>query len=223
MHYQVVILSQDAVFARMLELEFAGLRLKVKSTDSFEETENADVLILDLDSASAPASGCCRKVIGFSRRPAMSAEDARSCSMILRRPFRMSLLRREVLTQTGEGTVYMEPEPAATRSAAREIRIDPESRTLHCGGSLVTLSPQEFRVLQCLMENRGRPVSRARLAERIGQSDGNKADVYICYLRRKTDGLPGGRLIRTVRGQGYCITDGKPEADREQFHAVFSG
>lgn len=205
MRYQVVILSQDAVFARMLELELTALRLTVKSTDSFEEADSADVLILDLDSASAPVSGCCRKVIGFSRRPAMSAEDARSCSMILRRPFRMSLLRREVLTQTGEGTAYTEPRPMPMKQVVRELRIDSETGTLHCNGSSVSLSPQELRVLQCLMENRGMPVSRALLAERIGQSDGNKTDVYICYLRRKTDGLPGGRLIRTVRGQGYCV------------------
>lgn len=202
MNYQVVILSEDSVFARMLEIEFTACHLKVLATSALETGDFADILILDLDSSAVPTSEQYRTLIGFSRRPATAAEDARSCSMILRRPFRVSLLRREVLAQTGMGvpTVEMGYEPHE-----RSLKLDPEARALHCDRQTVVLSPQEFRILQCLLEHRGRAVSRAKLSELIGTAAGNKTDVYICYLRRKTDNLPGGRLIRTVRGEGYMI------------------
>ena len=211
MFAKIVILSEDAVFARMLKLEFELLHLHTAAVASMEAHDIADVLILDLDSAVAPQPEQYRVMIGFSRRPATSSEDARSCSMILRRPFRMSLLRREVLAQTGMGkpfeTAERPPEPTVAFYPDQdpELYLEPADRALISGGKKIVFSQQEFRILQCLLENRGKPVSRETLADLIGQNGGNKTEVYICFLRRKTDGLPGGRLIRTVRGAGYMI------------------
>ena len=194
------------MFARMLALEFDYLHLKARSAVSLDRMDRTDVLILDLDSASAPPADQYRTMIGFSRRPALSAEDARCCSMILRRPFRMSLLRQEVLAQTGVTVHAAEGDPfEVTMSGERTVRLDHEKNQLICDRQAVALTPHEMRIVECLLNNRSRAVSRKELASLIGQSDGNKTDVYICYLRRKTDGLPNGRLIRTVRGKGYQI------------------
>lgn len=205
MDYQVVILSEDVQFARMLELELALCRLSVLAAVSLCEQDRTDVLILDLDSAVPPSSDRYRKMIGFSRRPAISSEAARSCSMILRRPFRMSLLRREVLEQTGEGRMLQEMLMLHAKPATREINLDSIEGMLICDKRKIALSPTECAVLACLLEKRGSAVSRGMISERIGQASSNKTDVYICYLRRKTDGLPNGRLIKTVRGKGYMI------------------
>ncbi len=205
MDYQVVILSEDVQFARMLELEFAWCRLSVLAAAALCEQDRTDVLVLDLDSATAPPSDRYRKMIGFSRRPAISSEAARSCSMILRRPFRMSLLRREVLEQTGEGTAWREAPVTPLRQTARELHLNREESILICDGERIAVSPTECEVLACLLERRGNAVSRETLSEKIGKTETNKTDVYICYLRRKTDGLPNGRLIKTVRGKGYLI------------------
>lgn len=205
MDYQVVILSEDVQFARMLELELALYRLTVLAAASLCEQDRTDVLLLDLDSATPPPPDRYRKMIGFSRRPASSSEAARSCSMILRRPFRMSLLRREVLGQTGEESFSHVPTVLHTRPATREIRLDQGEGILICDKRKIPVSPTECAVLACLMEHRGSAVSREMISERIGQASSNKTDVYICYLRRKTDGLPNGRLIKTVRGKGYMI------------------
>lgn len=204
MHYRVVILSEDPVFARMLELEIAGMRVSVTSASRMEETDSADVLILDLDSVAAPASEHYRKMIGFSRRPAVVSQQARSCSLILRRPFRMSLLRREVLAQLeleGEGERVILPASPEKRS----IRLLEDEQLLECDGRRIPLTPNEQAVLRLLLRHRGSPVSGKALAAEIGCAEGNEAVVYVCYLRRKTDELPGGRLIRTVRGKGYQI------------------
>lgn len=203
--YQVAILSEDAVFARMLELEFSLWHLKVTAAPQMQTGDRADVLILDLDSATAPAPEAYRQMVGFSRRPATASEDARLCSMILHRPFQIALLRKEVFSKlSGE----KRNDPAgeeAQKAARREVRLEVATGTLFCDGKNVAVTPQEARILQCLLERRGKPVTRRELSDVIGVSAGNKTDVYICYLRRKTDTLPGGRLIATVRGEGYRI------------------
>ena len=206
MQYQVVVLSGDTSFARMLELEFSNLQVSVMATVELRDEDGAEVLILDLDSASAPPSDQYRKMIGFSRRPAMTSPDARSCSMILRRPFRMSLFRQEVLAQL-ERDFRTEGFPwRGCAPEKRRIVLDEEKQRLLCDGQEISLTPKETAVLKCLLEYRGTAVSRARLSEIVGSAEkGNEADVYVCYLRRKTDGLPNGRLIQTVRGKGYQI------------------
>ena len=206
MYYRVVVLSEDAVFARMLELELAGLRISVLSTNRMNSEDHADVLILDLDSSAAPPAEQYRRMIGFSRRSAMTAPDARSCSMILRRPFRMSLLRREVLAQLEQGSGSLSDFIPVISPEKRQITLRKEEALLICDGQTVALTPHEMTVMELLLAHRGTAVSREILAKAMGGAEeGNETDVYICYLRRKTDGLPGGRLIRTVRGKGYQI------------------
>ncbi len=203
MVYQVVILTSDTVFARMLELEFTSRGLRVLAS-AMGEDDRTDVVLLDLDSAMSPPAEQYRRMIGFSRHPAMSVSDAGRCTVILRRPFRMAQLRQEVLSELGE-YVPPEPMPSFALPDKREIFLSVEDRRLRCDRKSINVSPQECRLLQCLLNHRGETVPREVLAECIGQTDANKTDVYICYLRRKTDALPGGRLIRTVWGKGYQI------------------
>lgn len=205
MEYHVVVLSQDQAFARMLELEFQYLHLSVRSAPSMEATDRAEVLVLDLDSAFPPPTERYRTMIGFSRKPAMSAEWASRCSMILRRPFRMSSLRQEVLAQIGDGMPELNREALPGVPSDRGIRLDEEAGTLICDRQAVPITPNELRILRCLLQKRGTAVSREELSSTTGRSEANKTDVYICYLRRKTDSLPGGRLIQTIRGKGYQI------------------
>ena len=207
MQYEIVVLSGDTAFARMLELEFYGMQISALATSELQDEDRADVVILDLDSATAPSSDQFEKMIGFSRHPAITSPDARSCSMILRRPFQMSLLRREVLAQLdrkrmGAAEVFQR----RVSPERRQIKLDQASSKLICDGREILLTQKEFAVLGCLLEHRGSPVSRDDLAQAIGCAEkGNETDVYVCYLRRKTDGLPNGRLIQTVRGKGYQI------------------
>ena len=73
----------------------------------------------------------------------------------------------------------------------------------------VELSPKEYALLEFLLRNPGRPVTRAAIIEEVwrihGDSITNVVDVYINYLRRKIDTGADHPLIRTVRGVGYQI------------------
>jgi DNA-binding response OmpR family regulator len=87
------------------------------------------------------------------------------------------------------------------------LELNRMQQSLECGQESIALSRREFGLLEYLMLNRGRCVSRAMLLERVWSSseagNTNVVDVYINYLRRKLG--PSASLIETVRGQGYRI------------------
>jgi DNA-binding response OmpR family regulator len=88
-----------------------------------------------------------------------------------------------------------------------DLQLNRLQQSLECGEEPVALSRREFGLLEYLMLNRGRCVSRAALLEHVWGSgeagNTNVVDVYINYLRRKLGG--SASLIETVRGQGYRI------------------
>ena len=96
--------------------------------------------------------------------------------------------------------------------AVGDLQIDRAAHTATRGGRTVELTPREFRLLEFLARSAGRPVSRAQVIDHVW--DGvdevaqNVVDVYIGYLRRKLDRLPGSNLIHTVRGVGYRLDPG---------------
>ena len=72
---------------------------------------------------------------------------------------------------------------------------------------------KEFALLEYLMLNRGRVLSRETIENHIWNFDyeggTNVVDVYISYLRKKIDGGAGEKLIHTVRGSGYVLRGGE--------------
>jgi DNA-binding response OmpR family regulator len=88
---------------------------------------------------------------------------------------------------------------------AREVELDPAARRVRLRGEPVELSAREFAILEQLMRNAGRMISRAQLESALyGWGEGiesNAVEVHIHHLRRKL----GADLIRTVRGVGYLL------------------
>ena len=92
------------------------------------------------------------------------------------------------------------------------IIIDEDSHTVKFSDELVELSPTEFRLLQVLIENKNRVLSKSFLLDEVWgitfESESTVADTYISYLRKKLhrDGFEG---IKTIRGVGFVIQDPK--------------
>ncbi|HEU4981225.1 MAG TPA: response regulator transcription factor [Acidobacteriaceae bacterium] len=87
------------------------------------------------------------------------------------------------------------------------LEMDRVGRSVVCDGQAVELTGKEFALLEHLLLNRGRSVSRATLLEQVWktpEAGTNVVDVYVTYLRRKL-GREAGALIETVRGEGYAI------------------
>jgi DNA-binding response OmpR family regulator len=76
-------------------------------------------------------------------------------------------------------------------------------------GNVVELSKREFMLLEYLLRNKGRILTRQQILDHVWGYDydpsTNLVDIYIHYLRKKVDNGKGQRLLRTVRGVGYGI------------------
>jgi DNA-binding response OmpR family regulator len=86
------------------------------------------------------------------------------------------------------------------------IELDPAQRSVEVDGQQVPLSPREFDLLQLLMLNAGRVLSRDWIEQHLyswsGEVDSNAVEVHIHYLRRKI----GAKRIATIRGVGYTMS-----------------
>jgi len=92
------------------------------------------------------------------------------------------------------------------------ILIDESSHSVYFNEDQIELSPTEFRLLQVLIENKNRVLSKSLLLDEVWgitfESESTVADTYISYLRKKLhrDGFEG---IKTVRGVGFVIQEPK--------------
>ena len=85
------------------------------------------------------------------------------------------------------------------------LTLSKETRELTLGDEHIALTEKELCVMQTLLEFRGEAVSKQLLSERIGESKGNKIEVYICMLRQKIESVSPWKWIETVRGKGYRL------------------
>jgi two-component system OmpR family response regulator len=108
-----------------------------------------------------------------------------------------ALVRRPPLA--GEGTVL----------AAADLEIDLIKRTVRRAGVPIELQPREFKLLEYLMRNEGRVVTRTMLLEHVWNfhfvPKTNIVETHISRLRAKINRASDGELIHTLRGAGYTL------------------
>jgi two-component system response regulator MprA len=90
-----------------------------------------------------------------------------------------------------------------------DLVLDPRRRTVERGGQELELTKTEFDLLELLMTNVGIVLDRDTIYDRIWgfdfETSSRSLDVYVGYLRRKTEVTGGPRLVHTVRGVGYVV------------------
>jgi len=98
-----------------------------------------------------------------------------------------------------------------------DLELDPASRIARRAGVEIALTAREFALLDYLMRNPRRVVSRAKILEHVWDDNfdpgANAVDVLIGRLRRKVDRDAMPALVHTVRGAGYVLTDRPAGAD----------
>ncbi|TNC51972.1 response regulator transcription factor [Rubellimicrobium rubrum] len=104
-----------------------------------------------------------------------------------------------------------------SRLQVSDLTLDPATRAVMRGGRAIELTPKEYALLRCLMENPGTVLSRSQLLNNVwglAFDPGTKVvDVYVRYLRRKVDDGAAESLIHTARGTGYWIGQGSGSQD----------
>ena len=90
-----------------------------------------------------------------------------------------------------------------------DVVLDPVAREVTRAGEAVSLTQKELALLEYMMRNAGRTLTREMIAEHVWKSEpgpaSNIVDVYVNYLRRKLDGSDASSLFRTIRGVGYVM------------------
>ena len=111
------------------------------------------------------------------------------------------LARVRVLLRRGQ--------PTPEKLLVGELTLDCIRRKVTRSGDTIDLAPKEFSILEYLMRNKGRPLSRTMIVEHVWDMDydglTNIVDVYIRHLRSKIDDRYPAKLIHTVRGVGYML------------------
>ncbi len=106
--------------------------------------------------------------------------------------------------------------PSESVLNVRDLRLDRVERRVQRSGRRIELTAKEFALLEYLMRNAGRRLTRAMIIEHVWNltfdSTTNVVDVYINYLRRKVDDGFTPPLIHTVRGVGYQLSPGGASA-----------
>jgi two-component system response regulator MprA len=104
--------------------------------------------------------------------------------------------------------------PAAETLRLGELTLDPATREVFRGDRQVRLTRTEFNLLELLMRHPRQVLPRERILEEVWGYDfpttANSLEVYIGYLRRKTEAEGEPRLIHTVRGVGYVARETPP-------------
>jgi len=110
-----------------------------------------------------------------------------------------ALLRRSAAEETDE----------TDKLSYDDLVLDPLARTVHRGARPIDLTRTEFALLELLMRNAGRPLQRDVIMDRVwgweSEPTSNSLEVFVGYLRRKTEAGGEPRLIHTVRGVGYVL------------------
>ena len=100
-------------------------------------------------------------------------------------------------------------QPAPEKLQVADLTLDTIRRKVTRAAETIDLAPKEFGILEYMMRNRGRPLSRTMIVEHVWDMDydglTNIVDVYIRHLRSKIDDRYNQKLIQTVRGIGYMI------------------
>jgi two-component system OmpR family response regulator len=226
---RLLVVEDDPSIADLLSvaLSFAGFEVRTAATASAALREVAalapDLVVLDIMLPDADGFDVLRRIRGQgSDLPVLflSARDTvadRVAGLTLGaadyvvKPFSMdevlarirAVLRRR--DRPGGG-------PAGDRQAGRRevagLELDLDSGEVRRNGEPISLTPNEFKLLRCLIANAGRVLSRAQIADYIWAYDftgeTSLVESYISSLRRKVD-TTEPRLIHTVRGFGYVL------------------
>ena len=217
----VYVLSRDAVFARMLELELkeAGLNAVRGEEMPTEAAETDKMRVFTVSSEIMTENPELQTDIEFGYSETGSGRAGR----YFKRPFAVEMLIEAVIEMlcvsdnanalhTVAPTRTVAAQTVETPQVKEEIAVGlvlDGNEDFSYNGEPLTFTETEKSLLTALYENRGNAVSREELLERVwGRSEGaktNLTDVYIRYLREKLDDRFDVRLILTVRGKGYML------------------
>jgi two-component system OmpR family response regulator len=204
-------------------LRYAGFEVETASSGEqaleVARRYRPDMLVLDVMMPGIDGFGVLRRLRGDGERVPvlfLTARDGTGDAITgltlggddyVTKPFSLEELIariRAVLRRTlGSGVQQQD-----ARMVFGDIELDDDSHEVWKAGTLVPLSPTEFKLLRYFIQNAGRVLSKAQILDHVWHYDfngeANVVESYVSYLRRKVD-TTEPRLIHTLRGVGYTL------------------
>ena len=220
---RILIAEDDDALAKFVS---QGLESEHYSVDVFADGEQAraaasesdyDMVILDLNLPKLDGVSVLRYL--RLRKPSLPVlvltqrsrvEDRVQCldtgaDDYLAKPFSFSELSARI-----RALVRRSHLPSESILAVGDLKLDRVERRVERAGNRIDLTTKEFSLLEYLMRNAGRRVTRSMIIEHVWNltfdTTTNVVDVYINYLRRKIDDGHATKLIHTIRGVGYELS-----------------
>jgi two-component system response regulator MprA len=206
---------------RALELEGYEIELAGDGTEALyrlESSEEPDAMILDVLMPGVDGLEVCRRLRGTGSRLPVLMLTARTevedrvagldagADDYVTKPFALEELLARVRALLRRTT---DEDGEVLRFA--DLELDPGTREIRRGGRRIELTQTEFSLLELFLRNPRQVLTRSVIFERVWGYDfgfgSNSLDVYIGYLRRKTEADGEPRLIQTVRGVGYALRE----------------
>lgn len=221
--YRILLIEDDPVIAKAVKETLASWGMEVQCAEDFQHvmTEFAafspQLVLLDISLPFFNGYHWCQEIRQVSKVPVIflsSAADKMNIIMAMNlgaddfiaKPFDLNILTAKVqalLRRTydfGKETNLLEHQGAM---------LDTSSGILNYQGQRIELTKNEWRILQVLLENKGKAVSRDTLMARLWESDSfiddNTLTVNVTRLRRKLEEAGMENFIRTKKGVGYLV------------------
>jgi two-component system response regulator MprA len=206
---------------RALELEGYEIELAADGSEALYRLEGSgepDAMILDVLMPGVDGLEVCRRIRDTGSKLPVLMLTARTevedrvagldagADDYVTKPFALEELLARVRALLRRTT---DEESDVVRFA--DLELDPTTREVTRGGRPIELTRTEFSLLELFMRNPRQVLTRTIIFERVWGYDfgyaSNSLDVYIGYLRRKTESGGEPRLIHTVRGVGYALRE----------------
>ncbi len=214
----VIIITKDKIFARMLYLEISAFCPNIDVAESLSEeaksaVSTADFTVLDAEIFESMPEDApeleSTQVLLFGYPEALAAVSPKIAAgfRIFTRPFSITNFIASFFEKSEE-TDFGVRVAKHRKSAADSLILNEKEHTVSYKRETVELTKREFALLLYLIANKGATVTRAQAAKAVWEkdvTDTNIVDVYVRYLREKLDEKFGIKLISTVRGIGYTI------------------
>ena len=221
---KILIVEDEVKLARMLEMEltYEGYEVE-KALDGQAGLDKAlstgpDLILLDIMLPVMDGLEVLRRVrehgldtpvVLLTARDSVSDKVSgldTGANDYVTKPFAIEELLARIRSNLRKGSRSVETGKVWT---AEGLELHTDSREVLVRGESVELTRREFDLLRCLLENKGKVLSRSVLLNLVWgyeyAGETNTVDVYVRFLRSKIDPKLGRKLIETVRGVGYAI------------------